>query len=176
MSDGQPEIRLELYVRSLLPRGGCEHQQAVLDRLRGLADGGAIDAFEVTVWGRGFGPSAAAETDVGRELRELVETFSAWADERGLTLRPRFEPRPVRSRLADEEYDAVSFPAMALAAYRGDDLAFLAPCADDATTYAVRDVLDAFEAASEGSDRVDPGQLTVEGSQRTVPGSAGGRS
>lgn len=168
MNDGQPEIRLELYVRSLVPRGGCEHQEAVIDRLRGLADDGVVDHFEVTVWGRGIGPAATA-TDTGRELQDLVEAFSEWASDHGMTLRPRFEPRPVRSRLTGEEYDAVYFPAMALAAFRGEDLSFVAPCADGTTTYTVRDVLEAFETtAGDGQEQVDPEHLTVEGSARTV--------
>lgn len=169
MSDGQPnqEIRLELFVRSLLPRGTCDSQQAVLGRLEDLSDDDAIDAFEVTVWGRGISPTtAAAETDAGRELQRLVDAFSEWARERGLTLRPRFERRPVRSRITGEEYDAILFPAMALAAYRGGDLSFVAPCADGTTMYTVEDVLEVVR--NDGVDRLDPDLLPDEGSARTV--------
>lgn len=167
MSDGEqpPETRLELYVRSLLPRGACACQEAVVDRLQELAEDGAIDAFEVTVWGRGLAPSTAAATDAGRELLGRIERFSGWARERGLTLRPRFERRTVRSDLTDETYDAVLFPAMAVAVFRDDDLAFVAPCADGTTVYTVADVLDAVEdgAFEAGADRVPD-----EGSDRTV--------
>lgn len=171
MSDGQtaPEIHLELYVRSLVPRGACECQRTVLRRLQGLADDGAIDSFEVTVWGRGIRPSTAAQTATGKELQQLVESFAEWAQERGLTLRPRFERRSVRSRMADETYDAIYFPAMALAVFQDGDLAFVAPCADGTTVYTVGDVIDAFEVGgADGVDRLDPARLPVGGSTRTV--------
>lgn len=164
MSDGEspPQIRLELYVRSLLPRGACECQEAVVGRLKELVDDGVVDAFEVTVWGRGIAPSTATETAAGRDLQRRVEQFSEWARERGLTLRPRFERRPVRSRITDESYDAILFPAMAVAVFRDEDLAFVAPCADGTTVYTVEDVLDALEHGA------DPDRLPVEGSARTV--------
>lgn len=164
MSDGEspPQIRLELYVRSLLPRGACESQEAIVDRLQELADEGAVDAVDVTVWGRGIATSTAAATEVGRELQQRVEQFTGWAGERGLTLRPRFERRSVSSRLTDESYDAIYFPAMAVAAFRNDDLAFVAPSADGTTVYTVEDVLAAFERG------IDPDRLPVEGSARTA--------
>lgn len=164
MSDGEspPEIRLELYVRSLLPRGACESQEAIVERLRALSDEDVVDAVDVTVWGRGVAASTAAETEIGRELLARVEQFSEWARERGLTLRPRFERRAVRSRLTGESYDAIYFPAMAVAAFRDDDLAFVAPCADGTTVYTVADALDAFEHG------IDPDRLPAEGSTRTV--------
>lgn len=145
-SESTPETRLELCVRSLLPRGCRGRQEATLERLGRLEASGAVDDVDVVVWGRGLDVSSDATwAGAGRDIRDRVDAFNEWARERGFSLRTCFSSRRVRSELVDEEYEALLFPAMALAAFRDDAVAFVAPCTDGETTYTVGDLLDAIE-------------------------------
>lgn len=150
-SDSTPEVRLELCVRSLLPRGSRGSQEATIERLRRLESRGAVDEVDVVVWGRGLETtSAASRTGAGREIRERVDAFYEWASERGYSLRTCFSSREVRSEIVDEEYEALVFPAMVLAAFRDDAVAFVAPCTDGETAYTVADLLDALDREAPG--------------------------
>lgn len=155
MPESDSTTGLELYVRSLLPRGSRERQETTIRRLRALEDAGAVDRTGVVVWGRGLDTSSAAlRTEAGRELQDHVDAFYAWAREHGLSLRTCFSSRRVASRITDDEYDALVFPAMALAAFRDDAVTFVAPCTDGETVYTVTDLLDALE----GSGTIEEGR------------------
>jgi len=107
--------RVELFVRSLSPDSARAPADEHLDRLRRLADRGAID-LAVTVWGREVGLSTtAARTDPGTAVLDRVAAFRAWADDQGVSVEPFFRTREVRSDLTGEAYDALVLPVACLA-------------------------------------------------------------
>jgi hypothetical protein len=134
---------IALYVRSLRPRSGGQHQRAVLNRLAALTDG-AVDGYSVTVWGRRLpaGPDDAW-TDVGRRYAEQVTLFEAWARRNDRSIDAAFPVRTVDSAITGERTRARLVPGLALAEFHGQDLAFVAP-------------VDAAVVRAVNSDRTDP--------------------
>lgn len=149
---------LELYVRSLSPRGcrGC--QAAVLDRLERLEADGVIDGYDVYVWGDGLCPaSVAAETSRGERIVERIERFERWAREAGTSL-DALRRTEVRSSFTDAVHTRIEFPALLLAEFDGERLRQVTPHTDAGTTRTVDDRLSALERV--GAD-VDPRSGTV---------------
>lgn len=144
-------VRVELYVRSLAPRGATESQQAVVSSIRRLEDEGEIAEYTVHVCGREI-PATPAEmtTEFGEFLLNRVAVFSAWADRNDYSLGRLFDERTLESAFTDDRRETVVLPAMALAEYEGADLRFVAPCTIDGTTVTVWDRL---EELSEGVTR-----------------------
>lgn len=146
----QTEVRVELYVRSLLPRGAHERQERVIERLERLEAEEAVASFEVEVWGDRVGPStAAARTSAGRTARGRLETFVEWAQANDRSLRPCFETHAVASEFTETAYTAIEFPLMTLVEYERDDIRHVAPCTDGTTTYTVSDRLRELERGVE---------------------------
>lgn len=145
-------VTLELYVRSLAPYGSTAQLEGVLDRLDRLEETGTVARYSVEVWGRQVRPATDAPAAVPTDVHDRLAAFRSWADSNGASLDPFFETKEVRVSFTDEAYTVVDLPVMALAEYRGDELAFVAPCVDGGATYAVADRLDALEAES----RPDP--------------------
>lgn len=146
----QVEVRVELYVRSLLPRGAHERQERVIEQLERLEAEDAVASFEVEVWGNRVGPStAAARTGAGRAARERLETFVEWAQANDRSLRPCFETHAVASEFTETAYTAIEFPLMTLVEYEDNEIRHVAPCTDGTTTYTVSDRLQAFERGTE---------------------------
>lgn len=167
-SESAPETRLELYVRSLLPRGSRGRQETTLRRLKELEASGAVDEVGVVVWGRGLDVSPdALRTDAGERIRQRVGAFQEWAHDQGFSLRTCFSSRQIRSDITGEEYDALLFPSMALAAFREDAVEFVAPSTDGDAVYTVTDLLEAFETA-------DPDDGAAADLRRLAPTGTGG--
>lgn len=122
-------VHVELYVRSLAPRGLRDRQAVVVDALEKLADREAISEYTVHVCGEAL-PATPAETvtDFGTYLLNRVAVFQKWADENDYSLGSLFEHRTVNSTLLGETRERVVLPVMALAEYKGPDLRFVAPC------------------------------------------------
>lgn len=152
-SDDSDGVRLELYVRSLSPRGTYRRQEALIERLERLSAAGRIDDYSVEVWGRRVAFStAAARTEAGKHALARHAVFKRWADANDRSIGSFFEVRTVDSKLADERYRALIFPGAALAEYRDGELRHVAPCSDGGTVYTVEDRLDRFE---QGAPRVE---------------------
>lgn len=152
-----PNVTVDLYVRSLSPAGGQRQLDAVITRLERLATTGRIAEFTVHVWGKQIATSSVAtRTTAGQAILDTVDEFRAWAREHGRSLRSFFDTRDVRSRITGEDYTALVLPTMTLAEYHGDDLRFVAPCADGDTMYSVTDRLDTLEAEDQTVDQEPP--------------------
>ena len=122
-----PPPRIELFVRSLAPSEGREGQERAIELLDALDERDRIAGFELVVSGDCVCPSLrAARTAPGRRLLGRYREFERWAAERDRTL-VGFERREVDSALRAEPVTGISFPRLALAEYRGDALAFVAP-------------------------------------------------
>lgn len=165
-SEPAPETRLELYVRSLLPRGCQGRQETTLRRLEELEASGAVDDVGVVVWGRGLDVSTdAPRTDAGEEIHRRVDAFQEWASDQGLSLRTCFSSRQVSSDITGEEYDALLFPSMALAAFREGAVEFVAPCTDGDAVCTVTDLLEAFERGEPDGTTDDLRRLAPTGTR-----------
>lgn len=134
--------RVALYVRSLVPAGSREQQTAVLDRLSTLEAEGAIEGYDVHVWGkRAPASTAEARTEAGEYAAERVSRFREWAAANDVSVRSTFELREVDAAITGERYRSVVLPTFALAEYRGDELACVTPHRDGDRVRTVADRL-----------------------------------
>lgn len=149
-------LHVELYVRSLAPRGIQARQRAVIEHLAQLTDLGIVEGHRVLVCGQQI-PAKRTDlvTEFGQFLHERVAVFSEWAERNGWSLDHAFAHRTVDSSLTGERTDVLALPAMALAEYEGDALRFVAPVTGDETQWTVQDRLDALLATGT-PDSADP--------------------
>jgi hypothetical protein len=141
---------IELYVRSLLPDGAGERQDAVIDHLEHLEREGEIAGYDVIVWGKQIAPqSAGADTDEGKYILNRVAEFKQWALSNNVSLESFYQRTTVDSEASESSYDAVLLPMMGLAEYDGDELAHVAPCTDGKTVHTITDRLESLEAGME---------------------------
>jgi hypothetical protein len=138
----QGGTHVELYVRSLAPRGVLEGQQAALRSVRELVEDGPLAECTVHICGREI-PATPADTatEFGEFLCNRVAVFSAWADRNDYSLARLFDRRRLDSTITGEHRETLVMPVMALAEYEGPDLRFVAPCAVDGERLTVRDRL-----------------------------------
>lgn len=146
----KPGVHVELYVRSLAPRGLQEGQRAVLETIESLEASGTLTDHRLYVCGAEI-PATPVETatEFGEFLLNRTAVFSAWADQNDVSLGKLFEHRSIDSSITGEHRETLVFPVMALAEYEGTDLRFVAPCTVDGTTVTVRDRLDELRAGIE---------------------------
>lgn len=150
---------VELYVRSLTPRGGRDRMEELLEKLDGLKARGEIAEYSVHVWGTRIDPSSAmAETDAGQFLSGRVQRFVDWAADHGFSTGSFFEAEPIRSSITGEEYEAMTLPTATLAEYVDGELSFVTPCTNGETVYTPADRLDALD----GNGRPANGRRVVE--------------
>ena len=140
-------VHVELYVRSLAPRGALDRQQSAVQLIEQLAGEGRLSTYSVHVCGREI-PATPGETttDFGAFLLNRVAVFSMWADRNGYSLGRLFDRRTLDSTITDEHRETLVMPVMALAEYEGTDLRFVAPCSVDGTSLTVRHRLNELHA------------------------------
>jgi len=140
----QDPPRVELYVRSLAPTDIRDRQESVIERLDELADAGRIDEFEVVLCGDCVCRSlATASTDVGQRLLDRHRSFEQWAAEVDRHL-VGFAERDTGSALTGADITGISFPRLALAEYRGGELAYVAPSRNGTESTTVLERLDQY--------------------------------
>jgi hypothetical protein len=150
-------VTVELWVRSLSPRGAGRRRSATIRRLE-ATEGEGIEGFRVRVWGDGIARSTpAARTERGRAVLERVAEFEGWAAERGLSLSPAFEERS-RTLGGDHGVRELVLPEMALAEFRAGTLRWVTPCSDGRRVYTVDEHVDAL---STGVAPADADQVSV---------------
>jgi hypothetical protein len=154
------EVRVELYVRSLLPGQARKQQDAVIDQLSNLEAAGVIDEYSVLVWGK-HAPATPAEarTDAGLFALNRVAVFSEWAKQNGLSVEDHFERRTIDSDITADTYNALRFPVMTYAEYRGDDLVFVAPASGETHHFSIPDRLDALASETTVLSAEDPATI-----------------
>lgn len=133
------ERSVELYVRSLSPSGTHRQQDRVVRRLDELLGAGAVDDYDVRVWGdRIRRASPCARTADGRHVRDRLARIRRWADERGYSLEGVYREVDRHSTVTDESWTEIKFPQVALAEFVGGDLARFTPVRDVETGRIVR--------------------------------------
>lgn len=156
-STAEGETYVELYVRSLSPRGANGRQVDAMERLEELFQSGALSEYDVHVCGERL-PATPAETrtEFGTYLLNRIAVFEQWAWHNNLSLDSTFERRHVESTVTDETYSEIVMPTVALAEYRGDALRFVAPATTDrGETISVLNRLTTLAEQSADSGRVD---------------------
>ncbi len=149
MSDTIPTPHIELYVRSMLPDGAHERQEAVIDRLQTLDENDHIDGFNVIVWGKQIAPqSAAARTEEGTYILNRVAEFKQWALTNNVSLESFYQDTTVDSEVAESAYDTMALPVMGLAEYDGNELVHVAPCTKGDVVHTITDRLERSKRAS----------------------------
>lgn len=142
--------RVDLFVRSLSPRGARGRPSAVVDRLEELLAAGHIDEYSVYVWGAEVGLSTpAAGAGEGRAILDRVAAFRSWADRRGVALEG-FDRRETTA-MTGETRTVLVLPVLALAEYADGELVGVAPRSGDGAV-TVEDRLAALSRRAEGRD------------------------
>jgi hypothetical protein len=160
----QPEVTVELYLRSLAPRSGRSSVENIVSRLRHLSDRGIISQYEVEVWGRQVpldpdGPQTAP----GKDIASRIEAFETWAIESDRSL-TGIERKQVESSLSGESYSAIAPPGVLAAEYHDGDLAFVAPSTKDGECCSVLDRLTHLEDLAQ-----DEPASTIGSNQHATP-------
>jgi len=147
MSD-TPTPHIELYVRSLMPDGAHERQEAVIERLERLDQNDDIDGFSVIVWGKQVSrESAAAHTEEGTYILNRVAEFKQWALSNNVSLESFYQTTEIESELT-EDYSAMVLPVMGLAEYDDGELKHVAPCTKGDVVHTIMDRLERLEAGA----------------------------
>jgi hypothetical protein len=142
-----PQPRIELYVRSLLPDGAHERQEAVIERLEDMEASGHIEGFSVIVWGKQVAhETASARTDEGRYILNRVAEFQQWALSNNVSLDSFYQTRTAETEAGDGSHAAISLPVMGLAEYDDGELRHVAPCTDGEDVHTIMDRLEKLEA------------------------------
>lgn len=142
-----PSPQIELYVRSLLPAGAHERQEAVIEQLQRLDREDKIDDFSVIVWGKQVArDSAAAHTEEGQYILNRVAEFKQWALSNNVSLESFYQKKEVASEVTEESYTAMVLPVMGLAEYHDGELQHVAPCTDGDVVHTIMDRLERLEA------------------------------
>lgn len=136
--------RYELFLREDVPAHAARHQQAVRDRLEGLAD-----RVSVTNW-----PKRVRRWSDG-DVLETYDEFAAWADEIDADLSPFFGSRGAYSFEDGRQFDALVLPVCCLAVYDDDVLDAVYPHATDGSHHSVEDALDELAPAESGEPGTD---------------------
>lgn len=160
---GPGERRAELWVRSSTPVGLERVCRESVDRLEALVLDGILSDYSVRMWGKAVGTTTtAARTERAQEVLDTVASFREWASERDRELTPYFRTREATSAVTDESYTVQVLPVCALAEYRGDELAFVAPSTRGDAHCSVQDRIEALangtrSGAARARGRPDPG-------------------
>jgi hypothetical protein len=147
------DLRLELFVRSLAPETARPQQEAVFERLRGLADSEAVAATDVYVTGDCVCPSTvAAQTETGQFLLERYEAFESWTTANDAEL-VGFRNRCVDSSMTGETVTGIEFPRLCLAVYADETLLLVAPVVTGGGKTTIADVQDEIEQTVTADER-----------------------
>ncbi|SFR92851.1 hypothetical protein SAMN05216559_1165 [Halomicrobium zhouii] len=137
---------IELYVRSLLPTGAHERQEAVVDQLQRLDREDQIGDFSVIVWGKQVArDSAAAHTEEGRYILNRVAEFKQWALSNNVSLESFYQTSTVDNEVTEDAYTAITLPVMGLAEYKNGELQHVAPCTKGDVVHTIMDRLERLE-------------------------------
>ncbi|WP_123533503.1 HTH domain-containing protein [Halosimplex salinum] len=143
---GTQTPRIELYVRSLLPDGAHNRQEAVIERLQELDAEDEIEDFSVIVWGKQIARnSSGARTEEGEYILNRVAEFKQWALSNNVSLESFYQTHEVENDVTDEPRTAMVLPVMGLAEYDGEELRHVAPCTKGDEVHTIMDRLDRLE-------------------------------
>ncbi|MDG5776352.1 HTH domain-containing protein [Haloarculaceae archaeon H-GB2-1] len=157
-----PQPRIELYVRSLLPDGAHERQEAVIERLEEMDARGDVEGFSVIVWGKQLArDTAATRTDEGRYILNRVAEFQQWALSNNVSLDSFCQTHAAETEVSDEPKTAITLPVMGLAEYQDGELQHVAPCTKGDSVHTIMDRLKKLEAGLPSVVGTDAGSVRV---------------
>ncbi|MFB6224158.1 MAG: HTH domain-containing protein [Haloarcula sp.] len=147
MSENLPTPHIELYVRSMLPNGAHQRQEAVIDQLETLDENDQVEGYNVIVWGQQIAPqSAAARTEKGRYILNRIAEFKQWALTNNVSLESFYQDSQADSEVTDSAYDVMTLPVMGLAEYNDTELTHVAPCTDGDIVHTIMDRIERLES------------------------------
>lgn len=149
--------RVEVYVRSLLPPPGAkEAQTEVLEDLKRVADGTAIQDVLVDVWGERLCLcESCRRTEVGRALFDRVRELQRWGEEYDASATSFFDRTHRESSLTGGSYDGIVPPRVTAALYVDGTVRGVFPCRFGDERYSVADFV---ESVGRLADPVDVGE------------------
>lgn len=146
-------LRIEVYVRSLQPRGDTAQQRA-FDLLDELVAEDVVEDYEVVVWGDRVPPTRdALRTRAGRFILDRVVVFQRWAEENDVSIEHAFEVRTVDSAITGHHYSELVLPQLVVAAVADDRLVDFAPVTVNGTHVSTLEFIDRL---AQGDPLVDP--------------------
>lgn len=138
-------VRVEVFLQTHTCPAVVERLRSLVSRARRLEDGGTVDEVRVKTWSP-VRPALEELSDSGPSVTLTVNSFQAWADREGYTLRPAFTRRETASLLSRRPAVEIRVPIACLAVYEGDTLRCVVPCTVGERTYSVEECLTALEA------------------------------
>jgi len=136
-----PDVAVELHVRSELPAPARAQATQVHEGLAVLAGQGAID-IERTTW-----PNRTPVENPEGDVRDTYLQYQSWAEAHGYSLSPFFQTRECYTPDAGGWRDWLVTPAICLAVYEDGELSAVYPHTDGPETYTVGDGLEMLERA-----------------------------
>lgn len=139
MYDRSVDTTLVCHARTPLVFDPVEER---VERAQSLEDTELVDAVVVRSW-----PETVRYDDDGphREVVEEFQRFEAWADRRGVSVRPPFQTRTRTSMVEDDGVDVLVTPVLCLALYRDERLVSVFPHSEGDDTYTVAQALGCLE-------------------------------
>ncbi|QCW03524.1 HTH domain-containing protein [Natrinema pallidum] len=124
----RPALTVVCHVRAPLLLEPVDEQ---IETIQACESEGAIDDLLLRSWPKEI---ALSEESPHQEVLESYDRFSAWADERDVTIRPPFRKRTTTSQVTGETRERLVTPLLCLELYAGDELLGVFPHSDEATT------------------------------------------
>lgn len=134
---GDGPVSIELFVRRDLPRPSRRRADAIDADLRAFAAEGDVAAYRRQTW-----PKRIRVAKCDGEARDRYLTFSAWAEQAGVSLQPFFDTRERYDTDAGDYSACIVLPTMTVAVSVGGELSSVYPHADGDDTVTVEDCLD----------------------------------
>lgn len=144
--DATGEVTVELFVRSLAPRGCGRLQADAIDTLSELVDRGIVDDYEVRIWGD------AVPVDGDHPIVREVVRLREWAATNGAELLG--VDRRTAGSLVEEARAVTALPTMVLAEYHDGKLACVSPHERDGVVHTIEDRLGALHESTDPDRRV----------------------
>jgi hypothetical protein len=136
------ECTVELFMRAEPQLGVEPTRQEIVDRLTELKRMGAVDAYDIHVWGNAIRPDGPlAGTTYHGLVLEHIESFRDWAATSGASLSGCFDEHRISCGTTGEEYVTISLPTACVAVYEDETLRGVYPHVRDGRQYPVSEAL-----------------------------------
>jgi hypothetical protein len=137
------QYTVELFMRAEPQLGSEPVRQTLVDRLVELKQVGAIDEYDVHVWGNAIRPDGPLQgTTYHGHVLEHVDAFREWAATTGASLSGCFDEHELHCTTTGEEYVTVSLPTACLAVYEANELRAVYPHVRGGRQHTVTDALE----------------------------------